>query len=329
MPIITNFQPDQSAEIAAALERAEEGRFYHWTRSSVVQVNDRIYEVALNIFERIYQFFLSLIGSDYLSHFFDGKAVELLDKEAVRVIHERISPLVPSRPPETKLEKLIDETFSHPFYLLDEAARQIKQLFEEQGETQKSYASLRGVPREAVAEVLSTILPPKVDKSLAFLYLIMKEGESDPSGQTIMGASCTKDATFSYDFFDRRVGNHSMEGYDAISGWKAYTIQRTIEATKLIPLESGDREIVQAANKLIAAINKRLFEAFAIRFIKTVTNKESSHIEIALDLPDDHPMEVLSLLEKKGLIQSYSIDLDDPRLHVLVPIKSPPGKSFY
>jgi len=84
MSKITTFQLEQTAQIDAALERTEEGRFYHWTRSTLVQVDGRIHEVALNIFERIYQALLSLVGSDYLSSLFEGKTVKQLDRETVR-----------------------------------------------------------------------------------------------------------------------------------------------------------------------------------------------------------------------------------------------------
>jgi len=86
MSKITNFQPDQMFEIHSALERAEEGRFYHWSRSSLIRVDCRIYEVTLNIFERIYHCFLSLLGYSYFSTLFEGKTVEQLDEDAAREI---------------------------------------------------------------------------------------------------------------------------------------------------------------------------------------------------------------------------------------------------
>jgi len=79
MSKITKYQPTQSSEINAALKRAERGRYYHWTRSRMVHVDGRIYEVALNIFDRIYLCILSLLGVVYLSSLFAGRAVERLN----------------------------------------------------------------------------------------------------------------------------------------------------------------------------------------------------------------------------------------------------------
>ncbi len=92
MSKIIPYQLNQTLEIQDALQRAEQSRFYHWTRSKIVQVDGRIYEVVLNIFERIYHCFLSLVGSDYLSFVFKGKSVEQLGKESITKLMARIHP---------------------------------------------------------------------------------------------------------------------------------------------------------------------------------------------------------------------------------------------
>jgi len=89
MPRITNYQPDQSFKIERAFNRADAGRFYHWSRPTMVRVDGKVYEVALNIFERMYQSFLSLFGASYLSRVFQGRTVEPLDRASAKEITDR------------------------------------------------------------------------------------------------------------------------------------------------------------------------------------------------------------------------------------------------
>ncbi len=84
-------------EIYKELNLASEGRFYHWNRTYVLQVDQKIFAVSLNLFERMGKFFYGIFGQDYFKRIFKDKSVHMIFTIPA-VIKQEVSTVVEASP---------------------------------------------------------------------------------------------------------------------------------------------------------------------------------------------------------------------------------------
>lgn len=68
------------SEIAYTFKKVKKGHFYSWRRTYAVEVEGKVYGIAMNIFERLWTHFVKMFGFDRIKRKFNNKQIKFLNK---------------------------------------------------------------------------------------------------------------------------------------------------------------------------------------------------------------------------------------------------------